>query len=184
MVILLFGVSNVGKTTVGKKLAQRLGFSFFDLDEEIKERFQTTIGQFVQDHPFPDERFKIKGEILRELINSREENSVIAVSLIYYARYFNPLLKLDKVIAIELQDTKEHIFERLVFSDENDLVYEDEAYKNEHRSYYLKDIQEDITYTKRIFKKIENKYFINNKSVDQVVDGLIELIGDISTNNM
>lgn len=75
------------------------------------------------------------------------------MSLIYYARYFNPLLKLDKVIAIELQDTKEHNFERLVFSNENDLVYEHEAYKNEHRSYYLKDIKEDIAYTKRIFKK-------------------------------
>ena len=37
MKILLFGVSNVGKTTVGKQLAERLGYMFYDLDEEIKK---------------------------------------------------------------------------------------------------------------------------------------------------
>lgn len=36
---------------------------------------------------------------------------------------------LENVIAIELQDSKEHIFERLVFSDENDNAYKDDEYK-------------------------------------------------------
>jgi len=40
---------------------------------------------------------------------------IIAVSPIYNARNFNSLIDLEQVIAIELQDSEEHIFERLVF---------------------------------------------------------------------
>ena len=36
MKILLFGVTNVGKSTVGELLAEKMNFSFYDLDEEIK----------------------------------------------------------------------------------------------------------------------------------------------------
>ena len=43
MTILLFGVSNVGKTASGEKLAQRLGYHFYDLDEVIKKVLQTTL---------------------------------------------------------------------------------------------------------------------------------------------
>ena len=41
MKIILFGVSNVGKTTMGTRLAERLGYSFYDLDEEVKKEFHT-----------------------------------------------------------------------------------------------------------------------------------------------
>lgn len=37
MKILLFGISNVGKTTIGTMLAKQLGYSFYDLDEEVKK---------------------------------------------------------------------------------------------------------------------------------------------------
>ena len=39
MKIMLFGVSNVGKTTLGTMLAKRLGYIFYDLDEEVKKNF-------------------------------------------------------------------------------------------------------------------------------------------------
>lgn len=183
MVILLFGISNVGKTTIGKNLGHKLGFSFLDLDEEIKHRFQITLEKFVQEHPYPYERGKVKGKILRELIDENEQNIVIAVSPIYYARFFNSLLDLQHVIAVELQDSKEHIFERLVFVDDQDIIYQDDAYKNKHKDHYLKEIQRDIVLARRIFKKIENKYFINNRPVNQVVDDLIRMIKNISANS-
>ena len=52
---------------------------------------------------------------------------------IYYARFFNTLIDLDKVIAIELQDSEEQISQRLNFSDENDNVYKDDDYKERLR---------------------------------------------------
>jgi ATP-dependent protease HslVU (ClpYQ) ATPase subunit len=39
MKVLLTGVSCVGKTTVGAKLASLLGYPFFDLDHEIETFF-------------------------------------------------------------------------------------------------------------------------------------------------
>lgn len=35
MKVLLFGISSVGKTTVGRLLAERLSYTFYDLDEEV-----------------------------------------------------------------------------------------------------------------------------------------------------
>lgn len=39
MINLLFGVSNVGKTTVGRILANKLRVDFYDVDEEIKKYY-------------------------------------------------------------------------------------------------------------------------------------------------
>ena len=183
MVIMLFGVTNVGKTVTGKRLAEKLGYSFFDLDDEIKKRFQMTLEIFIKENPYPYERGKIKGEILKDLISKNKNNMVIAVSPIYYARHFNKLIDLEQVIAIELQDSEVNIFERLVFSDENDNVYEDDEYKEAHRDYYIKDIHEDIVLSKRLFKKIKNKYLINNRPVEKVVDDLILMIQQIPSVN-
>ena len=46
MKILLFGVSNVGKTTVAKLLAKRLGIAFYDLDIEVKKHLEMTLEEF------------------------------------------------------------------------------------------------------------------------------------------
>ena len=150
------------------------------MDEEIKKRLHTTLGRFIHDYPYSGERCKIKGKILDDLLDEYKENIVIAVSPIYYARNFNFLLDLEQVIAIELQDTEEHIFQRLVFTDDEDNICKDDIYKSLHKDYYIKEIHEDIVYARKTFKKIENKYFINNQSVDQVVDDLIVMIKNIS----
>lgn len=176
MIILLFGVTNVGKTVTGEKLAEKLNFPFIDMDEEIKKRFKTTLEIFMQDHPFSYERSQIKGNLLKDLLTENKDNIVIAVTVIYYSEFFDSFLDMENVIAIELQDSKEHIFDRLVFSDENDIVYKDDLYKEEHKDYYMNDIHEDILYAENLFKKIKNKYFINNQSVDEVADGLIFMI--------
>lgn len=43
MKILLFGVSNVGKTTAGRILADKLEYDFYDLDEEVKKHYNMTL---------------------------------------------------------------------------------------------------------------------------------------------
>lgn len=176
MIILIFGISNVGKTEVGKKLAEKMEYPFFDLDEEIKKTFQTTLEEFVKNNPWIYERQVIKGNVLRKTVEENGNDMVIAVSPIYYARNFNNLLKRENVIGVELQDTEEHIFERLVFSDENDNVYKDDEYKMQHKKYYIKEIHEEIMYLKRSFQKIQWKYFMDNKSVEQVAEELFRML--------
>lgn len=182
MIILLFGVSCVGKTTVGKELAEKLQWPFFDLDEVIKKRMNTTLDQFMRDYPFAHERFRLKGVILSELINEQQSHAVIAVCPIYYARNFNSLLKSDRILAIDLQDSAENIFDRLVFSDKNDNVYQDEEYKKLHRDYFIKEILKDIALVKRVYSKVERKYFIDNQPVQKVVDDLLRMIPESTVN--
>ncbi|SDB15113.1 shikimate kinase, partial [Butyrivibrio sp. INlla16] len=47
MNILLFGISNIGKSSTGKVLANNLGFDFYDLDDEVKKAFGITLEEFV-----------------------------------------------------------------------------------------------------------------------------------------
>ena len=44
--IVLIGMPGCGKTTFGKKLAKKLGVSFYDADEVLEEREQRTIKSF------------------------------------------------------------------------------------------------------------------------------------------
>ena len=177
MIIILFGVSCVGKSAVGEKLSEKLRYKFFDLDGEINRRFNITIEQFIKNNPFSHERGRIKGEIISSLISENKDNIVIAVSQIHYPIYFAQFTEMDNVFCIELQDTAEHIFQRLIFTDENDQLWAGgDEYKEKHKEHYMKEIREDIKYMEQVFKLIKKKYFVNNKSIDEVVDDLIDII--------
>lgn len=48
--IILVGYMCVGKTTIGKELARRLGLTFYDLDWYIEERFRQRVSQIFETH--------------------------------------------------------------------------------------------------------------------------------------
>lgn len=102
MTIFLFGISNVGKTTIGEKLAKRLGFMFYDLDEEVKKYYDTTLEEFVNTGTL-NERDKKRGRIISEIMKSSLDK-IIAISPVYYASNFNKHISGKDVLAIELQD--------------------------------------------------------------------------------
>ena len=67
MKILLFGVSNVGKSTIGKQLAKKIGFLFYDLDNEVKSRLGMTLEEFVHtsDLRWRDQK---RGSIIKKIL--------------------------------------------------------------------------------------------------------------------
>lgn len=142
MTIMLFGVSNVGKTTTGKILAKRLDFEFYDIDAEVKNYYHTTLEEFVKKGTIKERDYK-RGLILQKLFKN-PESKVISVTPMSNPEYFLPFILMDDVSAIELVDSPENIFDRLVFSDENDCIYKDDDYKNAHKEYYLNDIRKDL----------------------------------------
>lgn len=177
MKILLFGVSNVGKTTTGKLLAERIGFEFRDLDEEIKKHYGITLEQFVNMGNLREKDYK-RGAMIKRLLRA-EENLVIAITPISYTENFKRRITDDDILLVELVDTSENIFSRLVFSDEDDNLYVDDDYKNEHKSHYLKEIQADIDWYGRVYSEmgIKNRFFIDNDSPEKVVDRLVAEYG-------
>ncbi|MCI6854919.1 MAG: hypothetical protein MR908_06330 [Firmicutes bacterium] len=67
MKILLFGISNVGKTTIGTMLAKQLGYSFCDLDEEVKKEYKMTLEEFVHTENLRW-RDKKRGRIIKKIL--------------------------------------------------------------------------------------------------------------------
>lgn len=171
MTILLFGVSNVGKTTVGRLLAHRLGYHFYDLDEEVKKYYDMSLEEFVNRGTLK-ERDAMRGRVIDKVMESGEDK-VFAISPISYPEYFVCHLQGDDVLAVDLLDTPEHIFERLVFSDENDEIYEDSEYKNAHRDYYMSEIREDIIFYERSYSSVANKFLVNNDTPETVVNRMV-----------
>jgi adenylate kinase family enzyme len=172
MNILLFGVSNVGKTCTGKVLADRLGFEFYDLDEEVKKHFSMSLEKFVKTGTLRERDIKRDDVICK--IMGYSGDKVFAISPVSYLVNLNQFISRSDVLAIELQDSPANIFDRLVFSDENDVIYKDDEYKYEHAAHYLKEIKADIAYYKKTFAKVKNKFFIDNDPIEVVVDRIIE----------
>ena len=69
--IFLVGFMGAGKTTVGRRLAERLGWRFVDLDDRIREREGREIGEIFRD---PGEEYfrKLESECLRALLEGKE----------------------------------------------------------------------------------------------------------------
>ncbi len=113
MNILLFGVSNVGKTVTGELLAKRLGYDFYDLDEEIKKHLNTTLEIFVSTGTLY-ERDEIRCKLIHSLI-SRKSDKIIAITPLSNIQSIRPLLRSADVFSIELTDSVENIFESSCF---------------------------------------------------------------------
>lgn len=57
MNILLFGVSNVGKTSIGKRMAEKLNYDFYDIDDEVKQYYgYKNINEFIRNNRYVAER--------------------------------------------------------------------------------------------------------------------------------
>ena len=177
MKILLFGVSNVGKTTIGTMLAKQLGYSYYDLDEEIKKEFQMTLEEFVHTENLRW-RDKKRGRIIKKIL-SHEENMVFVISPISYTDNFGKRIIEDDILPIELVDTPANIFGRLDFSNTDDTIYKDDDYKNQRRDYYMFDIKADLEWYGSVYSKlgIINKFEINNDSPRAAVKRLIKEYG-------
>lgn len=65
-IVFLIGFRAVGKTTIGKKLAERLGFTFLDTDALICEKKGATVNVIVQAEGWDGFR-RCEQEVLREL---------------------------------------------------------------------------------------------------------------------
>ena len=177
MKILLFGISNVGKTTIGTMLAKQLGYSFYDLDEEVTKEFKMTLEEFVHTENLR-RRDQKRGRIIKKIL-AQKENMVFVISPISYTDNFGKRITEDDILSIELVDTPANIFDRLVFSDIDDTIYKDDDYKNQRRDYYMSDIKADLEWYGNVYSKIgvKNRFEINNDSPKTAVKRLIREYG-------
>ena len=74
--VFLIGFMGAGKTTVGKVLAQRLGWKFYDLDQLIETREQRSIASIFAESG--ENAFRtIESAVLNELLRRELEDGVV-----------------------------------------------------------------------------------------------------------
>jgi len=161
----LVGFMGAGKTTVGKALAERLGYRFVDADEEIEREQGRTISSIFAEDGEPEFR-RLESEMLRKLsgreglIVSAGGGAVIDPANVENMRRGGPVVCLTA--------TPEEIYERVRHSTHRPLLDTPDPMSrivqllNERAGYYARaDVTIDTT----------------GKSVDDVVDEVLSAAG-------
>jgi len=154
MRIFLTGVGCVGKTTLGKILADRLNYQFFDLDDEIEKYFGESIerlkSRYRMEHDF---RYKIGVVVFKDILFNRDSNDcVIAMPPSGLKDAYSRTIRKINCAVIAITDTPENILKRIIFCDIDSKLI-DKHLSDEDKKYYLKEIKKDITYFGKTYER-------------------------------
>lgn len=167
MRVLLSGVSCVGKTTIGLKLAGLLGCPFFDLDREIEEFLGVSIerlqSRFLTMHSFRDEA----AEVLARLLAAPEgQNCVVALPPSGLMGGYWRVVKKQSGTIIVLTDTPENILQRITFYDIDSHLVQKWLTPQE-KVLHLREIRKDITYFRKSYEKADLHVDISGCDTDR-----------------
>jgi len=141
----LAGFMGTGKSTVGRLLADNLGWDFVDLDAEIEAREQTTIGQIFEMRGEAEFR-RIESEILRQHAQwiERGRPAVLALGGGAFTIPGNRQLLANNGITVWLDCPFEIVKRRVAQASHRPLARDPEAfaalYRDRRECYTLADI--------------------------------------------
>jgi shikimate kinase len=109
--VVLVGMMGVGKSSVGKRLAARLGFRFIDADDEIETAAQMTIPEIFAAH---GESYFRDGErrVIARLLEAGGPRTVIATGGGAFCNDSTRALILEKSVAVWLDSDIDTLVER------------------------------------------------------------------------
>lgn len=175
MILYLVGISCVGKTTIGKMLAEKIGFSFFDLDLEIQNFYNKPIER-IQDECFSMNGYREKASKVLDYLFSKNIDSVIsgtpsALKFSYLQVYKKH--KADKnLYSIHLKDSFENILDRLTFYDKDSNPIK-EILNESEKGKYLKEIKADYNFFRDSYKRADYEIDINNVCLKDIPNLII-----------
>lgn len=176
MRIFVTGVSCVGKTTIGRRLADLLYVKFFDLDHEIESFFGTTIERlqkkFLTMHSYRQEAARALVHLLNR---PGSRDSVIALPPSGLMGGYLKVLKKSSGITVALNDKPENILARITFYDIDSKPIEKKLTANEKRL-YLKEIKKDITYFRKSYERADLQVDISGLTIKQAAHKVKEAL--------
>ena len=170
MILYIVGIGCVGKTTIGKMLADKIGFSFFDLDEEIQNYYNKTIER-IQDECFTMNDYRVKASIVLDYLLSKNIDSVISGTpsgLKYsYLEVYKKHKKDKDLFSILVKDSFENVLNRLTFydKDSNPII---EFMDDSKKERYLKKIKGDCAFFKESYKRADFEIDIKNIALNEI----------------
>ena len=150
MRVSLVGVSCVGTTTAGRLLADRRGWPFFDLDEEIERHFGVSIER-LQARFLTSYSYRKECAVVLERIATANPDCVIALPPSGLRDAFLRVIRRVPCVTVAVHDTPENILERITFYDIDSRPI-DKHLTDEERALQLKEIKADISYFKRSYE--------------------------------
>ncbi len=176
MIIYLVGISCVGKTTIGRMLAERLNYSFFDLDEEIQNFYKKPIER-IQDECFSMNGYREKASIVLDKLFSKEINSVISGTpsglKFSYLQVYRKHKRDKELYSIYLTDSFENILERLTFYDKDSNPIQ-EILDDSKKKRYLKEMKADYNYFKDSYSRADFNINIENIPLNDIPELIIK----------
>ncbi len=82
MKLLIWGISNIGKSTICKRLSKRINCKFYEIDEEIIKVYGS-IENFREIFPDNYDRYQEKEKLMLDIINY-EEDFIMEASPIFF----------------------------------------------------------------------------------------------------
>jgi shikimate kinase len=150
MHIFLIGFMGCGKSTVSKKLANKLNLKFYDLDEIIENTFSNSISEIFTNHGekiFRLREHKVLMDFIKSL-NSKQQSAVISTGGGTPCYHKNMELMNNNGITVYLKMPPNALFTRLIKSkanrpllknlEENELMHFIKNKIIEREPFYLK----------------------------------------------
>jgi shikimate kinase len=181
MIIYLTGMSCVGKTTIGRMLATKLRYSFFDVDEEVEKYYQKPIER-IQDECYTMNGFREKASVVLDNILSNADNTVISGTpsglKFSFLQVYKKHKKKKAIVSIHIKDTPENILNRLTFYDKDSKPFEEYLDEPKKKS-YLKEIIKDYNYFKDSYERADLQIDIKDICLKNIPNLIIKRLKEI-----
>ena len=170
MILYLVGISCVGKTTIGKLLADKVGFKFYDLDIEIQNYYNKPIER-IQDECFTMKGYREKASIVLDILFSKDTDSVISGTpsglKFSYLKVYNKHKAAKDLYSIYIKDSCENVLGRLIFYDKDSNPVTEKLDESKKRR-YLKEIKADYNFFKDSYDRADFAIDINNICLNDI----------------
>ena len=161
--IVLVGLMGAGKSTIGKALAEKTGFNFIDIDEEIVVREKMSINEIFKTKSETYFR-EVETQVLQEF--SAKENLVISTGGGAFENEINRELLLTSCNVVYLQADVNTLFERIKNDNSRPLL------KCENPRDKLEEL---LLKREENYLKAHHKINTDGKSVDKVVEEIVSM---------
>ncbi len=179
MKIFITGVACVGKSSIGKRLAERMKVQFFDLDHEIENFYGLPLGRIYNQYLTVYSYRKACSKALEKIIeNNTHSDYIMAISPAgLHAPYYRMIRKTDGIVLV-LKDTPENIVNRVCFYDDDSNPVEMKLTTHLKKE-YIKEIKKDMTYFKPFHKKADYHINIEGLNIDESAQKIEETLASI-----
>jgi len=176
MRVFLTGVSCVGKTTIGSKLADLLDYAFIDLDAEIESYFRTSIERLRRQYLTAYSFRKEASKALKHVVSRKDGRDCVIVlpPSGLMDSYWRVVKRAEGTIVV-IRDEPENIVKRAIFYDiDSHSIHK--VLTEKERRLYVREIRKDIAYFGRTYRRADITVDIAGLAPDDAARKLREVI--------